>query len=144
MARSAKARLNHAAIFVSDLERSIEFYEKAFGLALKVRWKTGERVTNGKEETMGLPGAHLIDNKGCRIELWELADQSGSENNQKPINHFGMEVDDVALVYEKALAAGAKGEMPPSTVTSGDLYVEAAFIRGINDERIELVRFLKG
>jgi hypothetical protein len=50
----------------------------------------------------------------------------------------------VALVYENAIAAGAKGEMPPSTVTSGDLHVEAAFIRGINDERIELVRFLEG
>ena len=34
--------------------------------------------------------------------------------------------------------------MPPSTVTSGDLHVEAAFIRGFDDERIELVRFLKG
>ena len=107
------------------------------------RWMTGERMTNGKEETMGLPGAHLIDSKGCRIELWELADQSGSEHTQKPVNHFGMEVDDLALVYENAIAAGAKAEMPPSTVTSGDLHVEAAFIRGINDERIELVRFLK-
>ena len=29
-------------------------------------------------------------------------------------------------------------------VTSGSLNVEAAFIRGINDERIELVRFLAG
>jgi hypothetical protein len=105
---------------------------------------TGERMTNGKEETMGLPGAHLIDSKGCRIELWELADQSGSEHTQKPVNHFGMEVDDLALVYETAIAAGAKAEMPPSTVTSGDLHVEAAFIRGINDERIELVRFLEG
>lgn len=144
MAQGAKARLNHAAIFVSDLERSIAFYEKAFGLELKVRWKTGQRVTKGKEETMGLPGAHLIDSKGCRIELWELGDQSGSEHNQKPVNHFGMEVDDVALVYENAIAAGAKAEMPPSTVTSGDLLVEAAFIRGIDDERIELVRFLAG
>ena len=144
MALSVKAQLNHAAIFVTDLERSIAFYEKAFGLELKTHWKTGERVTNGKEETMGLPGAHLIDSKGCRIELWELADQSGSEHNQKPLNHFGMEVEDVALVYENAIAAGAKAEMPPSTVTSGDLYVETAFIRGINDDRIELVRFLRG
>ena len=93
---------------------------------------------------MGLPGAHLIDSKGCRVELWELADQRGSEHNQKPVNHFGMEVDDLALVYENAIAAGAKGEMLPSTVTSGDLYVETAFIRGINDERIDLVRFLRG
>ena len=144
MTASAKARLNHTAIFVSDLDRSIEFYEKAFGLTLKVRWMTGERVTNGKEETMGLPGAHLIDSKGCRIELWELADQSGSEHTQKPVNHFGMKVDDVALVYENAISAGAKAEMPPLAVTSGDLHVEAAFIRGINDERIELVRFLEG
>jgi hypothetical protein len=101
-------------------------------------------VTAGKEETMGLPGAHLVDGNDCRIELWELADQSGSAQNQKPLNHFGMEVDDVALVYENAIAAGAKGEMPPSMVTSGDLHVEAAFIRGIDDERIELVRFLQG
>jgi hypothetical protein len=93
---------------------------------------------------MGLPGAHLIDSKGCRIELWELADQSGSEHTQKPVNHFGMEVDNVVLVYENAISAGAKAEMPPSTVTSGDLHVEAAFIRGINDERIELVHFLEG
>jgi predicted enzyme related to lactoylglutathione lyase len=144
MASSAKARLNHAAIFVSDLDRGIEFYEKAFGLTLKARWMTGERMTDGKEETMGLPGAHLIDSKGCRIEPWELADQTGSEHTQKPVNHFGMEVDDLAQVYENAIAAGAKAEMPPSTVTSGDLHVEAAFIRGINDERIELVRFLQG
>ena len=136
--------MNHAAIFVSDLDRSIAFYEKAFGLELKVRWQTGERVSNGKEEVMGLPGAHLINSKGCRVELWELADQSGSEHDQKPVNHFGMEVDDVALVDENAIAAGAKGEMLPSTVTSGDLYVETAFIRGINDERIDLVRFLRG
>ena len=48
------------------------------------------------------------------------------------------------LTDENAIAAGAKAEMPPSTVTSGDLHVEAAFIRSINDERIELVRFLEG
>ena len=90
MASTAKARLNHAAIFVSDLDRAVEFYEQAFGLTLQARWLTGERVTDGKQETMGLPGAHLIDSKGCRIELWELADQTGSEHSQKPVNHFGM------------------------------------------------------
>lgn len=131
-------------MFVRDLDRSIAFYEKAFGLELKVRWQTGERVTNGNKETMGIPGAHLIDSKGCRVELWELVDQSGSAHTQAPVNHFGMEVDDVALVYENAIAAGAEAEMPPSTVTSGGLNVETAFIRGINDERIELVRFLSG
>ena len=50
----------------------------------------------------------------------------------------------MALVYENAIAAGGKAEMPPSTVTSGSLNVETAFVRGINDERIELVRFLAG
>jgi hypothetical protein len=50
-------------------------------------------------------------------------------------------VDDVALAFENAVAALAKAEMPPSTVTSGNLHVDAAFIRGLNDERIELVRF---
>jgi predicted enzyme related to lactoylglutathione lyase len=144
MTSSAKARLCHGAIFVSNLDRGIEFDEKAFGLTLKAGWMTGERITDGEEETMGLPGAHLVDSKGCRIELWELSDQSGSEHTQKPVNRFGMEVDDVALVCKNAIAAGAKAEMPPSMVTSGDLHVEAVFIRGLNDERIELVSFLRG
>jgi predicted enzyme related to lactoylglutathione lyase len=112
MTSSAKARLNHAAIFVSDLNRAIEFYEQAFGLTLKARWKTGERVTDGKEETMGLPGAHLIDSKGCRIELWELANHSGSGHTQKPVNHFGMEVDDLALVYETPSRREPKPKCP--------------------------------
>lgn len=74
MTSSAKDRLNHAAIFVSDLDRGIEFYEKAFGLTLEARWITGERITEGKEETIGLPGAHLIESKGCRIEHESLID----------------------------------------------------------------------
>jgi catechol-2,3-dioxygenase len=31
------ARLNHAVLFVSDVERSVEFYEKAFGFQVIVR-----------------------------------------------------------------------------------------------------------
>ena len=93
---------------------------------------------------MGLPGCHLIDSRGCRIELWELADTDGSAHTQKPVNHFGMEVSDVAAVYEAAVSAVATGEMTPSMVTSGELEVETAFIRGLDDERIELLRFIKG
>jgi hypothetical protein len=35
-------------------------------------------------------------------------------------------------------------EMPPSMVTQDDRHVEAGSIRGIDDERIERVRFLRG
>jgi hypothetical protein len=62
----------------------------------------------------------LIGADGPHSGPYGLVDQTGSEHTQKAVNHFGMEVDDLALVYENAIAAGAKAEMPPSTVTSGD------------------------
>jgi catechol 2,3-dioxygenase-like lactoylglutathione lyase family enzyme len=136
-----RAKLNHPAIFVSDLDRSIAFYQQAFGFELVVRWTSGERVSGGKTSAMNLPGAHLVDRDGDRIEFWQLSGTSGSEHTQNPINHFGLEVDDVGMAYETALAAGATSDLEPGTVTSGELRVDTAFVRGPDDERIELLRF---
>jgi catechol 2,3-dioxygenase-like lactoylglutathione lyase family enzyme len=136
-----RAKLNHPAIFVSDLDRSIAFYQQAFGFELAVRWTSGERLSGGKISPMDLPGAHLVDRDGDRIEFWQLPDMSGNEHTQSPINHFGLEVRDVAVAYEVALAAGAKPDLEPGTVTSGELRVDTAFVRGPDDERIELHRF---
>jgi predicted enzyme related to lactoylglutathione lyase len=44
MTTPAKARLTHAAIFVSDLECGVKFCEKAFRLTLEARWMTGEAL----------------------------------------------------------------------------------------------------
>ena len=67
MTQSATARFNHAAIYVSDLDRSTAFYQQAFGVELNARGQTGERVIDGKEETIGLPGTHLLVSKGCKF-----------------------------------------------------------------------------
>jgi catechol 2,3-dioxygenase-like lactoylglutathione lyase family enzyme len=136
-----RAKLNHPAIFVSDLDRSLAFYQQAFGFELAVRWTSGERVANGVTSPMTLPGAHLVDREGDRIEFWQLSDMSGSVHSQNPINHFGLEVDDVPAAYAAALAAGGTSDLEPGTVTSGDLKVDTAFVRGPDDERIELLRF---
>ena len=136
-----RAKLNHPAIFVSDLDRSIAFYQQAFGFELAVRWTSGERVSGGKTSPMNLPGAHLVDREGDRIEFWQLSDNSAAVHSQNPINHFGLEVDDVPAAYASALAAGGTSDLEPGTVTSGDLKVDTAFVRGPDDERIELLRF---
>jgi catechol 2,3-dioxygenase-like lactoylglutathione lyase family enzyme len=136
-----RAKLNHPAIFVADLDRSLAFYQQAFGFELAVRWTEGERVANGVTSPMTLPGAHLIDRDGDRIEFWQLSDMSGSVHSQNPINHFGLEVEDVPAAYAAALAAGGTSDLEPGTVTSGDLKVDTAFVRGPDDERIELLKF---
>ena len=56
-------------------------------------------------------------------------------------DRFGLKVEDVAAAYKSALAAGGTSDLEPGTVTSGDLKVDTAFVRGPDDERIELLRF---
>jgi len=125
-----------------SLDRSIEFYGKAFGLRVKARWTELLLVTGAREQRLDLPGAHLEDGGGRLIEVFERTEATGHQESQRPIDHFTFEVDDVASAYQKALAAGATPDTPPSTVTAGTLRAEIAFVRGPDGERIELLRFL--
>jgi hypothetical protein len=79
--------------------------------------------------------------RGDRIEFWQHPALSGSEPTRRPIDPFDLEVEDVTVAYEVALAAGAKPDLELGTVISGELRVDTAFIRGPDGERIELLRF---
>lgn len=142
MATPSQPLLNHCAIYAHDLDRSIAFYGRAFGLALKNRWQEIVLIVDGQEQRLSMPGAHLEDGAGRLIEIFATADEAGSHKDEKPVNHFAFEVADVASAFQTALAAGAQQDSPPATVVVGSARVEIAFIRGPDGERIELLRFL--
>ena len=142
MATPFRPLLNHCAIYAHDLDRSIAFYGRAFGLALKNRWQEIVLIVAGEEQRLAMPGAHLEDGAGRLIEIFATADVSGNREDEKPVNHFAFEVEDVASAFQTALAAGAQQDTPPATVIVGSARVEIAFVRGPDGERIELLHFL--
>jgi catechol 2,3-dioxygenase-like lactoylglutathione lyase family enzyme len=106
--------LNHVGISVSDLQRSVEFYRKVFGLEVTV-----ERRFEGEiyEKMLGLGGtagrvALLVGNQ-MRIELFEFTQPSPKAGDiQRPvcdhgITHFCVEVSDIQAEYLRMTAAGA-------------------------------------
>ena len=142
MSEPSQPLLHHCAIFSQDLNSSIKFYEDAFGLKVKARWTELVLSTGSTEQTVKMPGVHLEDGAGRRVEVYMSADSNNARQRQGPINHLAFQVADVACTFQRAVAAGATPDTPPSTVKAGTLRGETAFVLGPDGERIELFRFL--
>lgn len=134
-------QLHHAAVFAESLDRSIAFYRDALGLQVEAQWKeiTVGRGKNAK--THPLIGAFLADGTGRVIEVFQKPASSRQKPDERPINHFAFLVPDVEAAVEKALAAGARLDRPPTHARTGPVRGEAAFVRGPDGELIELARF---
>lgn len=106
-------RLEHVNLTVSDLERSVAFYSRLFGLS--VRWRG--------HTTGGLPAAHV------GTDDWYLALFEG-EPRELPVdyehtgfNHFGVVVDDLAQAKERLAELGAPISFEPVYEPGARLYV---------------------
>ena len=97
----SQPHLNHCAIFARNLDRSVEFYKNAFGLEVGVRWKEPGLATGGTEQRVELPGVHLEDGAGRRIDVFESAGPTGDRDDSRPINHFAFEVGEVRAAVQR-------------------------------------------
>jgi len=89
--------LEHVNMTVSDLRRTIAFYENILGL--KVRWRG--KTSNGRD------AAHVGDDR-CYLALFEAAKPGSPDRDyERPgINHFGFVVDDLEVPRARLAAAG--------------------------------------
>lgn len=122
--------VHHIALIATDFDRSLEFY-KSLGLKEKVRWGDGD----GRAIMLDL-------GDGNCIELFAGGEKS--ENTDKRFYHLALRADDVDFAYETALAAGAKPQIQPKTVSpegaSAPLTMRIAFVKGPDDEIIEFFK----
>ncbi len=103
---SPAARIEHVNLTVSDLDRSIDLFEKLCGWHVRVRDRhnvRGQFAHVGGEDTY--------------LALWsDGADYSGQQKG-KPMNHVGIEVRDLAAAERAVVAAGLEpfslGEYDP-------------------------------
>lgn len=146
----------HVGLFAADLDATVRFYTKAFGLTRKYNWKQTKAIesTSMGEFFMFPFRIELLDfGDGSYLEVFELG-KPPSElvgDYRLPVNHFAMRVPDIDAAYARAIAAGAKpynfdvnglkwDGQPLSFRLNGNpsVTLRIAFVLGLNNEIIEL------
>jgi lactoylglutathione lyase len=119
-------------IYVSDIERSIDFYTEIIGLKLQ-----------GRTEIDDVHEAHLAaDEGGGRLQLAER------HNGGQPIDHgFAlwktyMRVDDCEATHQRAVDAGFESTMTPTRLDRWPVTV--AFVNDPDGYNIELIEYHDG
>ena len=100
----------HIGLTVDDLERSIEFYSKNFGMTLHRRNEFNEAFFEGRKTLYELENATckialLKAPNGVQIELFQFSKHLSPERvpwNRSGITHFAVTTDDV-VEYAKHL-----------------------------------------
>ena len=106
-------RMNHMSFTVSNLERSVDFYQNTLGLELKGQWTRGPEFSS---KVTGIQGASLkiafMGASNCVVELIEYAAPAGAKIDTRTCNvgsaHVCFNVDDFDVMLKRALAGGAK------------------------------------
>jgi catechol 2,3-dioxygenase-like lactoylglutathione lyase family enzyme len=139
-------RFNHVFLVVSDMERSVEFYTKAFDLKvtndkIKHLVLTYEDGTQKQVESnvvlLKFPGQDFV------FELKEVEKMDTIENFNL-FQHVGISVKDIDKALKKALNAGAEITSPIRLVQTHGLALKNVFLKGPDGEDIELDQIISG
>ncbi len=96
----ASPRIEHVNVTVTDPERAAELMQDLFGW--RVRWK-GPARDEGFTIHVGSDEAYLALYTGKGVAYTEEDFAKG-----RPLNHIGVEVDDIEAVEAKVIAAGLR------------------------------------
>ncbi|MFA6263826.1 MAG: VOC family protein [Candidatus Babeliales bacterium] len=122
-------KLGYTIIYVSDVQKTIAFYENAFGLAIKF---LHESMAYGEMETGTTTLAFVAE---------DLSKQNGISftpnllKNTPPGIEIAFVIDNVTAAYNKAVHAGAQSIKEPMQKPWGQI---VAYVRDINGILIEL------
>lgn len=124
-----KQSLHHIGMNVSNLDISVDFYQRAIGFTLIRRWK-------------GEPDVAMMDmGDGGMLELFQRPEEL--KGTKGPLIHIALAVDDVDAAYNHARGEGADDRVSPIDVhvNSHEPYpLRVAFVKGPDDEHIEFVK----
>jgi catechol 2,3-dioxygenase-like lactoylglutathione lyase family enzyme len=98
--------VHHVHLFASDIEKSLAFYQNAFG---------GKIILD--EELAGARNVFMRVGTG-RIHFY---DQAPSFSGRGSIHHFGIQTDDIDGVVEKLKAMGVPFKKASRTSASGNM-----------------------
>ncbi len=127
------AGLVHIGVVVSDIERSITFYETILG------FECYEKVDI--EQTSGVIKLAFIRNGSCIIEL--IQKPNVTQKPDGPVEHIAMVVDDIDAAMTDLKAKGVTFEKDePVLLPMLFNGVKYAFFRGPDGEQLEINELL--
>jgi catechol 2,3-dioxygenase-like lactoylglutathione lyase family enzyme len=120
----------YTIVYVSDVAASLDFFERAFGLARRFMVETGEY---GELETGGTSLSFAV-HATARGNLGH--DYVDAQSSVQPLGiEIGLVTDDVAAACERAVKAGAKLLKAPATKPWGQT---VAYVRCPDGTLVEL------
>jgi catechol 2,3-dioxygenase-like lactoylglutathione lyase family enzyme len=137
-------RINHVMLYVSDINRSVEFYTSAFDMEVERVNEMHRFSAEGEEEVLEVNMAFLRF-PGQNFVL-EISERNSGDTDQisSAFQHIGMEVDNIAEAEKTLLAAGAKPDRPIFQVQANKVVANLGFYIGPDGETIELMQVLEG
>jgi glyoxylase I family protein len=136
-------RINHTGISVSDMERSLEFYEGILGLERVFDSDVDDvpdlNAVVGMEKARGRVTWLVAGD--TMIELWQWSQPSGRDlpddycPADRGVTHFALQVDDVDELYRRVVAGGFHANTKPLDLGMH----KTTYIRGPDGEIIEIL-----
>ena len=124
--------LGQYCINVSDLERSVAFWEDVVGIPVQSRTE--------------IPGAKEVvlqaEVGGSRIQLAQHDDNDGTIDMGTAVWKLYVDTDDCQAVYDKAISAGCESVTPPQQLDRWPVTI--AFIKDPDGYLIEFVQNHEG
>jgi lactoylglutathione lyase len=124
-------RVIHTALWVADIDRTLEFYVDGLGLERTNEFVGGDGATN----------CYLAGDDGTELQFKYHADEPGAPVEPAGIDHVAVEVDDTDAELERLVEeTGCPVRRGP--LTSEGANARVAFIEDPDGYGVELVEFL--
>ena len=137
-------RLTHLGICVSDLERSVRFYEQALGFRIVGTFSAGDAATATILELEGVKAEMVyLERDGWRIELLHYLSPGHQGDGQRRamnllgLTHLSFAVDDLDAIADVVERLG--GRVLPGTRATFESGNSGLFLLDPDGLRIELI-----
>jgi len=124
--------LGQYCINVSDIDRSVKFWEEVVGIPVQSRTD----IPTAREVVL------QAEIGGSRIQLAQQLDQDGPIDMGTAMWKLYVDTDDCRALYDKAIAAGCESVTPPTELDRWPVTV--AFIKDFDGYLIEFVQQHQG
>ena len=143
--------VDHVAIYCYDLDATVRFYTDGLEFRFVREWSAPDAGVHrcvfldaGDDHLIELFDAASTPPGGSTQSLDPGRRPSDDERAQvAALVHFAIRTDDPAAIFQRALAAGARPFLEPTTIkTVGDspFAMEVGFVYGLNGEVIEFIK----
>ena len=121
-------KFGYVLLYVENVEKTVEFYESAFGLKRRFVHEAGYAEMETGDTALGFAAQSVVESNGVE---YTKADQE----KPAPAVEIAFVTEDVAAAYEKALKEGATALAPPNEKPWGQT---VAYVRDLNGFLVEL------